>query len=438
MLFGKGTWSIFGIEEGSQEKFEKVIETKETMFALSQAFAEATLRFDEQSTGNMVGINPFGSPRKDEAGDGLGIREKNFQSLDPVTYNTLFGLGAAEFKLNPDMPWYGFWAVFNTNEDVDDAKSKQESVSYEKVSRPFKFLNKDEKKLVVETVAPVNVGTREQFPVLIDFASSRIYMATTNKDNIEALGYLLEDLGITTFPMEWDFNGPDWMSNFLNKVYEKTKEKYYAAMFSRAEDVRRLGAKMVEKMDDKDMERIVSNFFAIAELDSGQWAALYPNAAILLSDNLLTPVTVADVPSTHFLLRGIRQEGTDAHPTIKQAGVAFQELDSKFIKKTGVEKVTHTDIFTFDFTGDWANLDLGVAFLRGFDIPGFKKAILKSIRKTKQELPISFYWSEWLRQMNMGIHTLEDNVRLTLELKEGGLVRFGDGDKAEVPIEAKP
>ena len=27
--------------------------------------------------------------------------------------------------------------------------------------------------------------------------------------------------------------------------------------------------------------------------------------------------------------------------------------------------------------------------------------------------------------MNMGIHTLEDNVRLTLELKQGGLVRFG-------------
>lgn len=413
-MFTKGQWAVVGISEGSQKAFEDILKNQETLYHLSQAYAEATIRHADKPTGLVIGINPFAEPRRDENGSPLG---KGFESMHASSTN-IYGSTPAEFSLNADMPWYGFWVVFNEPDDVDDEKSKLEHLSYVNCSRPFKFLAKDQKEGVKAALLTHPVGTRKQFPVLLDFsgqstwAHGRVYMETTNKEEITLVRMLLNDLGVNTLDMTWDFGDADWAEHFLNKINEKNK--FVKEMQSRAEDIRR--GIDIEPFEDKNVEKIVKNFFALSELDSGQWAGLFPNTAIKLYDGG-EPVTVSN-PSDAFNLLTL---GGTWNATVRTAGVAFQELDSRFTKG-GEEKQVRTDIFAFDLSNTWINVDAGAALIRGFEVPTFKRTILKSIRKSKHEQPVSFYWSEWVRHLNAGIHILEDNVRLTLDLKKGGLI----------------
>jgi hypothetical protein len=412
-MFAKGAWAIFGIKPESEKAFVDTINKPQSMYALSQAYALATLRFDEKHGGvGMIGINPFENPRKDEMGKTVLNADYGVANPD----RTLFGIGEEEFRLHPDMPWYGFWIVFNEPEDVDDIKSKQEQAAYNTYSRPFKFLNKDAKKDAETQAKPNNVGTRKQVPILLDFKVGRVYIASTNKDEIATVRTSLEDLGVVVHGLAWDFGDPDWVEAFLDKVV--SKNKYVKEMSARAEDIRR--GLDIEPLEDKVMERVVQDFFALSELDSGLWAGLFPNAAVKLYGGG-EPVTVSN-PSDVFNLLSL---GGTWDARVYQSGVVLQELDTRFTKK-GEEKFVRTDLFAFDLNQNWALLDEGAAVIRGFDIPNFKKDILKAIRKSKQENPVSFYWAEWLRQMNMGIYALIDNINLTLEVK-GGLVALNDG-----------
>ncbi|VVB53146.1 Uncharacterised protein [uncultured archaeon] len=419
-MFAKGAWAIFGIKPESLETFQRSLNNVDLMYGLSQAYAVAVLRYDDKQGGMMVGINPFENPRKDEAGQPLGA---DHQTAVPDT--TLFGKGEEEFRINPDLPWYGMWVVFNEAEDVDDIKSKREQASYTDASRPFKFVGKDQKKAIEAAVQPTNVGTRKQFPILLDFQTGRVYIFSTNKDEVATVRHLLEeDLGIEVFGLMWDFDDADWVERFLNKV--QSKNKFNKEMTARAEDVRR--GLDIEPLEDKVKESVVSNFFACSELDTGQWAALFPNALLKLYEGG-EPVTVSN-PSDAFNLLSL---GGTWDARVYQSGVLFQELDSR-INKKGDEKQFRHDLYAFDLNQNWALMDEGAVLVRGFDIPNFKKDILKGIRKSKQEQPVSFYWSEWLRQMNLGIFTLVDNVNLTLDVK-GGLVNL-DIDPKETEIEA--
>lgn len=418
-MFTKSAWAIIGITPETQKAFVNTLNDVSHMYALSQAFALATIRHDDKHA-SMLGINPFETPRKDEQAPPLG---KGFEAAAPVL--EAFGLNEDEFKISPDMPWYGFWIIFNEGEDVDDIKSKQEQFAYSEYSRPFKFLGKDMKKAVEAMASPLNVGTRKQVPVLIDFKSGRVYIQSTNKDEIDAVRSTLEDMGVQSHALAWDFDGDaNWVENFLNKV--NSKNKFGKEMQSRAEDTRR--GLDIEPLDDKVLENIVSNFFALSELDTGQWAGLYPNVAIKLYEGG-DAVTVSNVSDAVNLLT----LGGTWDARVYQSGVVFQELDSKFNKK-GEEKQFRTNLYSFDLNQNWAITDDGVALIRGFDIPNFKKDILKAIRKSKQEQPISFYWSEYLRQMNAGIYTLVDNINLTLDVK-GGLVVIDTPTQAEVEVE---
>jgi hypothetical protein len=423
-VFAKSAWAILGITPDSHDAFLKTVNSLPGMYALSQAFSLATMRNDEKHVA-MVGINPFGNPRKDEQGDPLG---KDFEAA-VVLDTDVFGKGEEEFRLTPAYPWYGFWMIFNEAEDVDDIKSKQEQFAYSESSRPFKFLNKDQKKVVVEMAKPLNVGTRKQFPVLLDFQAGRVYIASTNKDEIATVRSTLEDMGVKVHGLAWDFGDADWVEHFLNKVNEKNK--FVKEMQTRADEIRR--GLDIEPLEDKVTENIIKNFFALAELDSGQWVGLYPNVAIKLYGGG-QPVTVSD-PSDAFNLLQVAEE-FNWGAKVYQSGVVFQELDSKFNRK-GEEKFTRTNLFSFDLNQNWALLDEEVALVRGFDIPNFKKEILKNIRKTKTEQPIAFYYSEWLRQMNLGIYTLADNVNLTLGVN-GGLVALEQMNAGvETPIETQ-
>jgi hypothetical protein len=353
------------------------------------------------------------------------------ETVDIQRLQDFYGSTPDQYKIHPDMPWYGFWVVFNSNEDVDDEKSKLEQVAYERTSRPYKFLMKDMKKGVEAQVTPLNAGTRKQVPVLVDFNTQRVYIASTNKEEVGSILVLLADLKLEAFGLCWDFGDPDWIQLFLDKIVSETKDKYWTEMVKRAKDVQRLGEDAQEKSDDKEMESVVSNYFATTELESGQWASLFPNAAIKLYDGgdavtastAASAVTLLDICPDAFSI---------------QAGVMFQEMDSRFVKKTGEEKLVRTDLFSFDLNEGWAISDLSVAAIRGFDIPNFKKEIKHQLRKTKSEYPIAYYWSEWLRQMNDGVHTFADNVIATLckgTLKyDGGLVSFGENTEKKVQV----
>jgi hypothetical protein len=418
-MFTKSTWAIFGINPDSQQAFVKTLNSIPTMYTLSQAFASATLNWQEEAPDLMVGINPFENPRKDEAGEAPGI---NYETVVPD--RALFGVGEEEFRLSADLPWYGLWVVINEVEDIDDIKSKQEQFSYSDCSRPFKFLAKDQKKGVEAKAEPDNIGTRKQFPVLLDFQTGRVYIESSNKEEVALVQPLLEDMGVIVTSLGWDFGDANWVQTFLNKV--NLKNKFVKEMSARAEDIRR--GVDIEPLEDKVMENIVSNFFAATELDSGQWACLYPNAAIKLYESG-EPVTVSD-PSDAFNLLSL---GGTWYSTVYQSGVLFQELDSKFDKK-GNEKQVRTNLFSFDLNQNWALSEEGAVLVRGFDVPNFKKDILKNIRKSKQEQPVSFYWSEWLRLMNLGIYTLVDNINLTLGVK-GGLTALEEAGETKIEAE---
>ncbi len=403
-MFAKGAWAILGVTPESEKTFLDAVNASDKMHALSQANAVATLL--QKPGGPMMGVNPFANPRKDELGDPLAAAYAG-TAPDPA----LFGIGEKEFRISPDMPWYGFWVVFNEGDDVDDIKSKREQLAYSEFSRPVKLLGKDQKKHVEEMTKPRNVGTRKQFPVLLDFASGRAYVASVNKEEVGQVRALLDDMGVAVHDLAWDFGERDWAEAFLNKALGKNK--FHEQMESRANDIRR--GIDIQPDEDPATERILKNFFALSELDSGQWAGLFPDAAIKLYEGG-TPVTASD-PSDAFNLLNLHNNWG---VRVQQAGVVFQELDSKFNKK-GEEKQFRTDLFVFDLNQSWELPDEGAAVIRGFDAPGLKKTILKALRQSKQEQPVAFYWAEWLRALNEGIHVLVDNVNLTLGKKGIGL-----------------
>ena len=135
-MFARGTWAVFGI--GTKVLGERLSDPAKA-FAVSQYAA-----MFKTKTGGVpsFGINPYGSPRKDETYDYTAPAEEGF---DPATRADCYGVGD-EFKLEEGK--YAFWLVINDYEDVTDPKSKQEALAYELAGKPFKFLVKDEKKQV--------------------------------------------------------------------------------------------------------------------------------------------------------------------------------------------------------------------------------------------------------------------------------------------------
>ena len=300
-------------------------------------------------------------------------------------------------------------------------KSKQEGIAYEQSSKPFKFLKKEEKALVEEQVAASAVVARKQFPVLIDFVGERVYAETTNVEEIGALRTLLEDLGVKTYNLAWQFGGFDWNAKFLNKI--RDGNKFDKQMRDRADELRRFRPDEIEKLDDKMMENIVSNFFALAELETGQWAGLSVPAKIRLFA-ASEPSGETSV-STAFTLLNLVEDAQ-----VASASVTFQSLDSTFNKK-GEEKQYRMDLFTIDINDKVNISDAGSAALRGFDMPQYKKD-MKRHGKDRGALTVQDYWIEWLVGMKTSVNIFIDNVTETLKLdKNLGLLAYEGSENSE-------
>jgi hypothetical protein len=381
-MFGRGSWAVFGIKKDTESSVSAALDS---FVGVSQASAVAQALQDGVPTS---GINPFGNPRLDE-------KDTAITAGLEVT--------SADFRLGEGV--YGLWFCLNDHEDVTDPKSKQESLAYELSEKPFKFLTKDEKKLVDERVEASAVASRKQFPVLVDFNAERVFALTTKEEHIGELRAKLQALGAEVYNLSWQFGGYDWPTKFLNEV--NGKNKFHAQMQSRADDLRRFRGDEIEKLEDKMLESIVSGYFAMSELDTGKWAGLTTPAKVRLFV-ASEPSSEASV-STAFTLMNLVDGAT-----VASAAVVFQELDS-WITKKDVEKQRRTDLFTIDIN-DKANIsDAGAAALRGFDLPQFKKA-MKKHAKDRGDLSIRDYWFEWHVAMKGAVYLFIDNVTETLQL----------------------
>jgi len=395
-MFGRGNWAIIGIRKSTEDAF---IEGLDNFASVSQASAVEKAKKDEVPTS---GINPFQYPRFDESRLELDVT-------------------GAEFKLGDGV--YGLWFCQNSFKDVTDAPSKREQAAYDEVGKPFKFCNKDEKKGIEDQVKVTAVVERKQFPVLVDFVNERVYAATATEADVEAVIELLQELGAETFALAWQFGDSQWVNRFLNKVNDETK--FESEMEERAEELQRFRKDEIEKSEDKMVESILSTFYALSELETGQWCGLTTPARIRLYAPA-DPIGTAGASLTFTLLR------LSEDSEVAASSVIFQKLDSKIIKKTDEERQFRVDLFTIDLNDNINLLDSGAALLRGFDLPGFRKEIKTATKAQSSPLAIKDYWKMWLEGMSSAVFMFVDNVTETFHIdkKNFGLLPFAaDGEK---------
>lgn len=392
-MFARGSWAVFGIRPDSEAAFASSLDNYADF---SQAGAVIKAKGDSLPTN---GLNPFDFPRFDENNLGTDITSASFRLGDNV---------------------YGLWFCQNGFEDVTDPKSKQEALAYEHAGKPFKFLKKEEKAHVESLVAASAVASRTQFPVLIDFLEGRVYAECTGAEELGELRRLLEVMGAVPYNLSWNFGAASWVVDFLNKVQDKNK--FHKPMMDRADELRRFRADEVVKLDDKQVESIVSGYFAMSELETGQWAGLSTPAKIKLY--AASEPSAESSVSTAFTLLNLVDTAR-----IVSASVVFQNLDSKFNKK-GDEVQYRTDLFTLDINDKINISDAGAGALRGFDLPQYKKD-MKRLAKSG-DVPVKVYWFDWLIAMKNAIHFFVDNVTETLAIdKKLGLLAYVAQEEAE-------
>lgn len=416
MLFGRGVWSIFGVHKSSLHAFNDALGNPEKLFTLSQLMASAQTKFGGNAS---FGINPFAKPRKDETKLSADLNEdvlakEKLSEAELSVFTDGYGTQADEYLIGENT--FGFWVVVNDFEDVTDPKSKQEGMAYDQTGRPFKFLNKEEKKAIEGNIKAQAVCSRLQFPVLVDFNAELVFVANGKAENVGIARDLLTALGAEPFSLAWQFDGYDWPGKFLNAVNDNMRPTYENAMRERADEFNRFQPDEIEKLDDKMMEGVVSTYFAMTELETGQWAGLSTPAQVKLYKSGAPVVAGAAHPSVAFsILAGFE----DAK--IASAAVVFQSLESRFKKEQEIQY--RKDLFSMDVNDNINLTDAGAAMLRGFDLPGFKKHMKQAAKAGS--LTIAEFWFTWLVLMKDAVRTFTDNVTETLYPAAQDRSKFG-------------
>jgi hypothetical protein len=427
-MFGRGTWAIFGLGKESLETFRTILEDRASMVAASQMAASAITRY---SSADTIGINPFNGPRLDEehpvgaeqepelaAYAMSDVEERSNLSL-PAEILECQGYGAteAQFQLHPTMGWYGLWAVSNEWKDVSDVASIKEQRSYRLLDRPYKFLQASDRKTVDQDTLGITAAVRKQIPVLLDFNDGRVYIENTNKKLIYMITVRLRQLGVETIPVAWTYPRPNWHTEILNRLYENTQ--YQSDFQKRAEEATRFKASEIEKLEDRELESIVANYFSMTQLPSDLWIGISGSAQIRLHD--ASPPIGVKAPTTATTLLGMTNDAK-----VISGALTFQEVVSTTSKK-GEEYTFRKNLLSIDLN-DRINLtDIGAAMMRGFDIPAFRKDILREIRQTKEVPSIAQFWSSWLHEMSNAVRTIEATFRELLDIdgnQEAGILKM--------------
>jgi hypothetical protein len=441
-MFGRGTWAILGLAKESLEAFKTSLEDRTAMAASSQMAASAVTRY---FSSDALGINPFGAPRLDEQFTvgpehqeelaKYATSEQESRSNQTLAAEILdcegYGVTAEQFQLHPTMPWYGLWAVSNEWKDVSDLASIKEQRSYVLMERPYRFLQATDKKAVDQDTLGVTAAVRKQVPVLLDFNEGRVYIENGNKKLINTIMVRLKLLGADVLPVAWTYSRANWHSEILQKLHEGTQ--YGSDLLKRADEATRFKASEIEKLDDREVESIVANYFSMTQLPGELWVGISGPAHIRLHDT--SPSIGVKAPTSATTLLHMTNDAK-----VVSGALTFQERVS-FTGKDGGERTFRKDLLCLDLN-DRINLsEVGAAMLRGFDLPTHRKDIQREIRKTKQVPSIEQFWGNWLHELSNAVRTVEAAFRELLDLdgnQEGGILpkRIAAAEEAQELVNA--
>ena len=118
--------------------------------------------------------------------------------------------------------------------------------------------------------------------MLLDFNDGRVYIENTNKKLIHMITVRLRQLGVEIIPVAWTYPLSNWPSEILNRLYENTQ--YQRDFQKRAEEATRFKASEIEKLEDRELESIVANYFSMTQLPSDLWIGISGPAQIRLHD----------------------------------------------------------------------------------------------------------------------------------------------------------
>ncbi|MEP6714180.1 MAG: hypothetical protein ABJC09_01320 [Terriglobia bacterium] len=424
-MFGRGGWAVFGLAKESLETFKAILEDRTAMVSASQLAASAITRHSKADT---IGVNPFSGPRLDEehplgaefepelAGYAGSEPEERAAALsDPILNCEGYGVTEPHFRIHPTIPWYGLWAVVNEWKDVSDVASVREQASYRLLERPYKFLQTTDKKTVEDVTFGITAAIRRQIPVLLDFNEGRVYIENTNKKLIYMVTVLLRRLGADVIAVAWNYPRPNWPATILSNLYKQTE--YLSDFQKRADEASRFRPSEIEKLEDREVENIVANYFSMTKLGADLWLGISGPAQIRLH-NTSPPIGVRAVTSATTLL------GMTKDATIVSGDITLQEIVSGTSKKGG-EYTFRKDLLSVDLNDRINITEIGAAMLRGFDLPSFRKDILREIKYTKQVPSIDQFWGNWLHEMGNAVRMVEMTFREVLGLdgnEEGGIL----------------
>jgi hypothetical protein len=191
-------------------------------------------------------------------------------------------------------------------------------------------------------------------------------------------------------------------------LYEGTQ--YQSDFQKRADEATRFKANEIEKLEDKELESIVANYFSMTQLPIELWVGISAPAQIRLHDTS-QPIAVK-APTSATMLLSMTDDAK-----VFSGSITFQERITS-TSENGEERTFRKDLLGID-VNDQINLtDVGAAMMRGFDIPAFRKDIQREIRKTKQVPSIEQFWSNWLHEMSNAVRTIEATFGEVLDIDE--------------------
>jgi hypothetical protein len=425
-LFGRGNWAVVGLAKESLDAFKTNLEDRLRMIAVSQLAASAITR---HTNTDALGINPFSAPRLDEQQAMTLEQERHLVqyatadedkradfSLPPeVAEHEAYAFGLPQFQLHESLPWFGLWAVANQWKDISDLASIKEQHSYAVLDRPYKFLQATDKKTVDKDTRGATAAMRKQFAVLLDFNDGRVYIENSNKKTIYLVKEILRQLGAEIVAVGWQYNRPNWPSEILGLLYESSH--YLNDFQKRADETTRFRAKEIEKLEDREVESIVSNYFSMSQLATELWVGISTPALVRLHETS-QPISVK-APASATTLLGITPDAK-----VFSGSITFQDRITAESKKGGAITF-RKDLLSIDINDQINLTDAGAAMLRGFDLPAFRKDIQREIRHTKQVPSVEQFWSQWLHEMSNAVRTIEASFREVLGLagdEAGGIL----------------
>lgn len=425
-MFGRGNWAIAGLTRESLESFSINLADPVRMALASQLAAGAVARLYKS---DATGINPYSAPRLDEEQildeeqqaeiSRQAIAVEQDPEAPPLSAAILegqgFGHSLEAYRIHAELPWFGLWAVTNEWKNASDLPSIKEQSSYVLLERPYKFLQPTDKRTVDDKTLDATAISRTQVPVLLDFHEGRVYIESSNKKQIYAVMVSLSRLGAEIFPVGWNFPEPNFTEAILNRLYEETQ--FGDDFAKRAEEAKRFKESEIEKLEDRELESIVSKFFSMTELPTGFWLGIAGSASIRLHE-AAPPITVRKPAMATTLL------SMTPDATIVSGAITLQECIT-VTTKTGAERNIRRDIARLDWNDRINISEIGVAMLRSFDMASHKKDVLREIRETRNVPAIHQFWGAWMHQLSTSVRILEDCFREVLKLdgsQPGGIV----------------